>query len=68
MYKYEYVKVVCSRGLLKYRNNEPVHIKDYRAIIDEKAQNGWRFVGFVPTKQVGYGYTQEIDLVFEKEL
>lgn len=29
---------------------------------------GWRFVGSIPTKQRGTGHTQEIDLIFEKEI
>lgn len=27
---------------------------------------GWRYVGYIPTKQRGTGHTQELDLIFEK--
>ena len=43
-------------------------IEDYRSIIDERAANGWRYVGFIPTKQRGTGHTQELDLIFEKTI
>ena len=34
----------------------------------EKAKEGWRYVGFVPTKQRPTGHIQELDLVFEKKI
>lgn len=40
----------------------------YREVIERKAAQGWRFVAAVPTKQRGTGHTQEMDLVFEKEV
>lgn len=39
---------------------------DYQEIIDEKAKQGWRYVGYIPTKQRGTGHIQELDLIFEK--
>ena len=42
-------------------------IEDYRSIIRERAEHGWRYVGYVPTKQRGTGHVQELDLIFEKE-
>ena len=43
-------------------------IEDYRSIISERAKDGWRYVGCIPTKQRGTGHIQEMDLIFEKEL
>lgn len=40
----------------------------HREIINRKAAEGWRFVAAVPSKQRGTGHTQEMDLIFEKEL
>jgi hypothetical protein len=42
--------------------------EDYRAIIEKRARNGWRYVGYIPTKQRGTGHTEEIDLIFEKQV
>ena len=43
-------------------------VDNYRAIINRRAENGWRYVGFIPTKQRGTGHIQEMDLIFEKEV
>ena len=43
-------------------------IEDYRSIINARAEQGWRFVACIPTKQRGTGHTQELDLIFEKEV
>lgn len=37
-------------------------------IIDKRAENGWRYVGCIPTKQRGTEHTKEMDLIFEKEV
>ena len=42
-------------------------IGNYRDIIDARAKDGWRYVGFLPTRQRGTGHMQELDLIFEKE-
>ena len=44
-----------------------VSIEDYRDIINARAKNGWRYVGYLPTRQRGTGHVQELDLIFEKE-
>ena len=44
-----------------------VDLRDYRAIIEKKAKEGWRYVGYIPTRQRGTGHIEEMDLVFEKE-
>ena len=52
-------------------NREPIRISksfSYRAIINKRASEGWRYVGYIPTKQRGTGHTQELDLIFEKEV
>lgn len=35
--------------------------------IEQRAKEGWRYVGYIPILQRGNGYIEEIDLVFEKE-
>lgn len=67
MYKYEYEKVDCSlRGYGLLSGNVYV-IDDYKSIINDRALNGWKYVGFVPTRQRGTGHIEEIELIFEKE-
>ena len=61
MYKYEYVSVSFKTGLMSTSQNE------HKEIIDKYAQNGYRYVGYIPTKEVGTGALGEIDLVFEKQ-
>ena len=41
------------------------HCEVHRQIIDEKAQLGYRYVGFVPTDINDYGQIKSMDLVFE---
>jgi hypothetical protein len=60
MYQYEYVTLDVEKGLVKVTLNE------HRAIIDEYAQKGYRYAGYIPTKETGYGILAQIDLVFEK--
>lgn len=60
MKKYEYV---------------PVHIgkffgaksKKHKQIIDEYAQKGYRYVGYIPTVIEEFGKIKDMDLIFEKE-
>ena len=64
MFKYEYETVSCD-----FLGSGNIYsIEDYRSIINKRAEQGWRFVAAIPTKQRGTGHTQELDLVFEKEI
>jgi len=60
MYKYEYVTIGVKKGVTN------VKLSEHRAVIDGYAQKGYRYVGYIPTKESGYGILAEIDLVFEK--
>ncbi len=69
MYRYEYETITCEmEGWGAFNGNVYGIAEDYRTIIDTRARRGWRLVGFLPTKQRGTGHTQEIDLIFEKEV
>ena len=39
----------------------------HRDIIREKAEEGWRYVGWLPTTQRATGQIDVIDLIFERE-
>lgn len=68
MYKYEYEKVRCDLNGLGLLNGTVYNIDDYKTIIEKRASNGWRYVGFIPTKQRGTGHIQELELIFEKKI
>lgn len=68
MFKYEYDTVSCDFEGWGFGSGNIYSIEDYRSIIDKRAAQGWRFVAAIPTKQRGTGHTQELDLVFEKEI
>lgn len=61
-YTYEYVRVsmpgLLSDGILE----------DHRTVIDDYAQKGWRYNGYIPTSKNSHGKTLLIDLIFEKEI
>lgn len=58
MYKYIYI-----RAKIRSMFNE----SDYKELIDQYSQEGWRFVTVIPAVFGGYGQTKEVDLVFEKQ-
>ena len=60
MYTYEYERMF-SQGLIRLR------IEDHEAVITQRAQDGWRYVGYIPVEQSAEGLIIELDLIFEKE-
>ena len=60
MYSYEYVTVIPKKGFLKSKFTQ------HREIIEQYANRGYRFVGFVPKEIEGYGFITKIELIFEK--
>lgn len=61
MMEYEFETVSVHHGFAATR------ISDHREIIRRRQKQGWRFAGWIPTGQRGYGYISEIDLIFERE-
>lgn len=59
MYKYHYEK---SSGGTFFTE------ADHRNLIDQLAEQGWRFVAAIPTYQTQEGKVKEFDLVFEKKV
>lgn len=69
MYKYEYETVIIEFGGFGLINGNVYKIDEYKDIINKRASEGWRYVGFIPTRQRGRtGHTDEIDLIFEKRI
>ena len=61
MKKYEYVTVRINK-FIGAKSDE------HRKIIDQYANQGYRYVGFIPTKISDYGKIKEMDLVFEIDI
>ncbi len=60
MKKYEYVTVHIGK-LIGAKSEK------HRKIIDDYAKQGYRYVGYIPTKIDDFGKMKDIDLVFEIE-
>ena len=60
MKTYEYVNLTVGKVF-------GAKCEEHRAVIDDYASRGWRYVGFIPTKMSDYGKYREIDLIFEKD-
>lgn len=62
MRAYEYVAVdYCAKGVVFSC------VSEHREIMDEYAQKGYRYIGFIPTEVGANGCIRKIDLIFEKE-
>jgi len=57
--KYEYVTVEVGKFI-------GARCEEHRTIINQYAENGYRYVGFIPTLMNDYGKYKQIDLIFEK--
>lgn len=61
MFEYKFEKITSRGGFFTHSYD-----KDYKLIIQNMADKGWRFIQLVPTKWDGHGRTKEIDLIFER--
>lgn len=61
MYEYKFVQVELKHGLLKSTSKE-----DYREIIQQNAEEGWRFVQIFAPGTGTVGSVDNFELIFEK--
>ena len=61
MKKYEYGSLHVGRFI-------GAKSKEHRQIIEEYAQKGYRYVGYIPTNMSDYGKIKDMDLVFEMDI
>ena len=61
MKKYEYVSLHVGKFI-------GAQSQEHRQIIDDYANKGYRYVGFIPTVMSDYGKFKDIDLVFETDI
>mgnify|MGYP001852296659 CR=1 FL=1 len=67
MYKYEFERVSSGISGWGLMSGNRYGTENYRELIRARAEEGWRYVGFIPAVQRGTGHIEEMDLVFEKE-
>jgi len=68
MYRYEFERIETSLcGWGPFAGNDYM-TDDFKSIILHRANDGWRYVGYIPVSQRGTGHVAEMDLVFEKEV
>ena len=65
---YEYERVKCNYNGWGFLGGNVYNIGDFQEIINNRAKDGWRYVGFIPSKQRGTGHIQELTLIFEKQI
>lgn len=65
MYRYEYEKNDYNLKGWGALGGNVYNIETYKEIINKRGKEGWRYVGYIPTKQRGTGHIQEIELIFE---
>lgn len=63
MYQYKYVKYDTGGG--SWIDNADC---GYREIIDSRAADGWRYVGYIPASFSSRGGAATVDLIFEREI
>mgnify|MGYP002764309232 CR=1 FL=1 len=56
MYKYAYETISCNLEGWGLGAGNVYCIDEYRSIIDKRATQGWRYVGYIPVKQRGTGH------------
>lgn len=61
MKKYSYVSLNTGTFL-------GAKCEEHRAIIDRYAENGYRYVGYIPTNMDGHGRIVRMDLIFEMDV
>lgn len=67
MYIYEYERISSDFSGWGMLSGSKYGMEFYKEIINKRGQEGWRYVGFIPTAQRGTGHIEEMDLVFERE-
>ena len=61
--RYEYVRIDMDKNTPR----ASAYMESHRTIIDEKAADGARYVGWFPVRQSSTGKTLEFDLIFERD-
>jgi len=60
-YEYKFEKVDLKSGLIEAKPKQ-----EYHDIIDQHAQDGWRFVQIFAPSTISYGRASYFELIFER--
>lgn len=63
MKKYEYVKLKLKNNVVK-----DATMSEHRKVIDKYAADGYKYIGYIPTRIGPSGKIVEFDLIFESEV
>lgn len=68
MLEYDFVSLETDWGTgYNLLGGVRIDTSGHREIIAQRAADGWRYVGWLPTTQRGTGQIDRIDLIFERE-
>ena len=69
MLEYEFEEVDCGEGGGGWSplGGFGMETVAHQEAIRRRAEEGWRYVGFIPKRQRAGGYMETIDLVFERQ-
>lgn len=68
MLEYDFVSLETDWGTgYNLLGGVRIDTSGHREIIAQRAADGWRYVGWLPTTQRGTGQIGRIDLIFERE-
>lgn len=68
MLEYDFVSLETEWGTgYNLLGGVRIDTSGHREIIAQRAADGWRYVGWLPTTQRGTGQIDRIDLIFERE-
>lgn len=66
MLEYEFETVRCVSGGYSLLGGFGLETEGYRALILQRAAEGWRYAGCIPKTQRTGGFIEAVDLIFER--
>ena len=68
MLEYEFETVDCNHAAgYSLMGGVRLETAAYRESIRRRAEDGWRYTGWIPRSQKAGGFIETIDLIFERE-
>ena len=61
MYEYQYVTIKAKGAVVS-------EFQEHRDAFNRYAADGWRYVGWIPTRVGAHGGMDQLDLIFEREV
>lgn len=68
MYEYDFVSLEADYGTgYSLFGGLRIDTSGHRELIAQRAAEGWRYTGWIPTVQRATGQIDRVDLIFERE-